>query len=82
MNVDGSKSESVTQLAGSVPYGSGEEVNLEPGVLLQIKVSSSQMCKRMKQKRCPCELHLNSHMAGVIVYYKNCKLAQDMYSYV
>ena len=41
VNVDGSKSESVTQLASSVAYGSGEEVTLEPGVLLQIKVSSS-----------------------------------------
>lgn len=39
VNVDNSKSESVAQLASNVPYGSGQEVNLEPGVLLQIKVS-------------------------------------------
>lgn len=41
VNVDGSKSESVAQLASNVLYGSGEEVNLEPGVLLQIKVSQN-----------------------------------------
>ena len=39
VNVDSSKSESVAQLTSNVPYGSGEEVNLEPGVQLQIKVS-------------------------------------------
>jgi len=39
VNADKSKSESVAQLASNVPYGSGQEVNLEPGVLLQIKVS-------------------------------------------
>ena len=50
MNVDDSKSESVAQLASSVPYGSGEEVNLEPGVLLQIKVS--HRCESMDWRSC------------------------------
>ena len=37
-NVDGSKSESVAQLALGVAYNTGREIDLEPGVSLQLKV--------------------------------------------